>query len=163
MEKTNSGEFKPRTGIKKSLDNITEELRGIRVVLGAMWHSRYKNEETDVASPEIYSDEYISIDECANRLNVSDQTIRNWILQGKKNVKEGWIQGVHYITIPKGKNKSIVRIPWNNLILSFYKGPEVTLRSFDPLNSRPLYSANIDHKYNPPANPNVPTPADVNK
>jgi len=148
-------------GIKTSLDKITEELRGIRVVLGAMWHSRYKNEETDVASPEIYADEYISVDECAKRLAVTDQTIRNWILQGKKDAKNGWVQGVHYITIPKGKNKTMVRIPWNNLILSFYKGDEVTLRTFDSHKGKNLYEYDQEYKYQP--NPNVATPADVNK
>lgn len=154
-------ETQRQTGIRTALENITDELKGIRVVLGAMWHSRYKNEETDVASPEIYADEYISVDECAKRLSVTDQTIRNWILQGKKNPKRGWVQGVHYITIPKGSNKMMVRIPWNNLILSFYKGPEVSLRTFDSHNAKNLYTRSNEYKYQP--NPNVATPADVNK
>ena len=67
-----------------------------------------------MVSPEIYSDEYISTEECAKRLGVTDQTIRNWILQGKKRNKtkgfEGWVQGVHYIVIPAGKKKQLVRI-----------------------------------------------------
>lgn len=154
-------ETQSETGIKTALQNISDELKGIRVVLGAMWHSRYKNEETDVASPEIYADEYISVDECAKRLSVTDQTIRNWILQGKKNPNNGWVQGVHYITIPKGNNRTMVRIPWNNLILSFHKGPEANLRTFDSPKAKNLYTANNEFKYQP--NPNVATPADVNK
>ena len=71
-------------GVIKALGAITAELRGIRNILSSMWHSRYQDGETDLVSPEVYSDEYISTEECARRLNVTDQTIRNWILQGKK-------------------------------------------------------------------------------
>ena len=71
-------------GIVKALASVTAELRGIRNILSSMWHSRYQNDETDLVSPEVYSDEYISTEECARRLNVTDQTIRNWILQGKR-------------------------------------------------------------------------------
>ena len=66
------------------LSDIAAELKGIRNILASMWHSRYQAGETDQVSPEIYADEYISTEECARRLAVSDQTIRNWILQGKK-------------------------------------------------------------------------------
>jgi hypothetical protein len=121
--------------IAKELSVIAGELKGIRNILASMWHSRYSNKETDQVSPEIYADEYISTEECAKRLGVTDQTIRNWILQGKKKNKldnfTGWIQGVHYIVIPAGKTKQLVRIPWNQLILSFHKGPEASLRTFD--------------------------------
>mgnify|MGYP003109869540 CR=1 FL=1 len=149
--------------LKKSLENISSELKGIRTVLGAIWHSRYKNDETDLVSPEVYAEEYISTEECARRLNVSDQTIRNWILQGKKKVKGGWIQGVHYIVIPRGNTKHLIRIPWNNLILTFYKGPEATLRSFDPPKGNNLYTTNTEYKYEPQLNPNTVIPKDVNK
>lgn len=149
--------------LKKALEGISTELKGIRAVLGAMWHSRYKNDETDLVSPEVYAEEYISTDECAKRLNVSDQTIRNWILQGKKKQKGGWIQGVHYIVIPRGQSKHLIRIPWNNLILSFYKGPEATLRSFDPAKGPNLYSDTTKNKYEMQYNPNTATPKDVNK
>jgi len=128
--------------VNKSLDVIAGELKGIRNILASMWHSRYSKDETDMVSPEIYSDEYISTEECAKRLGVTDQTIRNWILQGKKRNKtkgfEGWVQGVHYIVIPAGAKKQLVRIPWNQLILSYHKGPEATLRTFDK-SKRPLY------------------------
>ena len=81
----------------KDLQAIAAELKGIRNILASMWHSRYSNKETDQVSPEIYADEYISTEECAKRLGVTDQTIRNWILQGKKKQPgqrfKGWTQG----------------------------------------------------------------------
>ncbi len=77
-------------GIVKALGAITAELRGIRNILSSMWHSRYQDGETDLVSPEVYSDEYISTEECARRLNVADQTIGNWILQGKDKQAFGW-------------------------------------------------------------------------
>lgn len=116
---------------KKSLEDIAFELRGIKHVLSSMWHSRYKNEETDQVSPEFFADEYISTEECARRLGVTDQTIRNWILVGRNEPEKGWTQGVHYIMINPLKKKPIIRIPWNHLILSYSKGEAPTLRSFD--------------------------------
>ena len=70
--------------IEKSLASVSTELKGIKNILSAMWHSRYNDGTTDRVSPEFLADEYISTEECAKRLGVSDQTIRNWILQGKK-------------------------------------------------------------------------------
>tara|TARA_R100001086_G_scaffold1071_3_gene673 strand:+ start:13301 stop:13738 length:438 start_codon:yes stop_codon:yes gene_type:complete len=137
------------------LSDISSELKGIRNILASMWHSRYKDGETDQVSPEIYADEYISTEECARRLAVSDQTIRNWILQGKKGTGYGWTQGVHYITIPVGPRKQIIRIPWNHLILSFAKGEEITLRSFDKNGSK-LYSRKARPDLDNVPNPNVP-------
>mgnify|MGYP003140345253 FL=1 len=152
MSKTETG------GIVKALNSINAELRGIRNILSSMWHSRYQNEETDLVSPEVYSDEYISTEECARRLNVTDQTIRNWILQGKKRKDFGWQQGVHYIVMPVGTHKKMIRIPWNQLILSYRKGEDVNLRTFDPINSVNLYSGdsrrNLDHIPDPSV-PNV--------
>tara|TARA_B100001094_G_scaffold321839_1_gene370217 strand:- start:4336 stop:4800 length:465 start_codon:yes stop_codon:yes gene_type:complete len=152
MSKTETG------GIVKALNSINAELRGIRNILSSMWHSRYQNEETDLVSPEVYSDEYISTEECARRLNVTDQTIRNWILQGKKRKDFGWQQGVHYIVMPVGTHKKMIRIPWNQLILSYRKGEDVNLRTFDPVNSVDLYSGdsrrNLDHIPDPSV-PNV--------
>ena len=104
-------------GLRKGLEDIAAELKGIRSVLACMWHSRYKNAETDLINPEVFADEYISTEECARRLGVSDQTIRNWILTGKKRPQHGWVYGIHYINInPTNANKQIIRIPWNNLI-----------------------------------------------
>ena len=137
------------------LSDIAAELKGIRNTLASMWHSRYQAGETDQVSPEIYADEYISTEECARRLAVSDQTIRNWILQGKKGSGYGWTQGVHYITIPVGPRKQIIRIPWNHLILSFTKGEDTTLRSFDH-NGAKLYSKKSRTQLDNIPNPSVP-------
>lgn len=146
------------SGIVKALGAITAELRGIRNILSSMWHSRYQDGETDLVSPEVYSDEYISTEECARRLNVTDQTIRNWILQGKKKKDFGWQQGVHYIVMPVGSHKKMIRIPWNQLILSYRKGEDVNLRTFDSVNSVDLYSGDsrrvLDHVPDPSV-PNV--------
>jgi excisionase family DNA binding protein len=131
----------------KGLEAIAAELKGIRNILASIWHSRYNTGETDLVSPEIYSDEYISTEECAKRLGVTDQTIRNWILQGKKpNKTPGktcWIHGIHYILIPLGTKKQIVRIPWNQLILSYHKGEDVSLRTFDRLQAKSLYEDDL--------------------
>ena len=62
-------------GLRKGLEDIAYELKGIRNILGSMWHSRYSNAETDIANPEMFADEYISTEECGRRLGVSDQTI----------------------------------------------------------------------------------------
>lgn len=137
------------------LSDIAAELKGIRNILASMWHSRYQDGETDQVSPEIYADEYISTEECARRLAVSDQTIRNWILQGKKGNGYGWTQGVHYITIPVGPRKQIIRIPWNHLILSFCKGEEITLRSFDDRGKK-LYDRNTRPHIDNVPDPSVP-------
>lgn len=66
-------------GLRKGLEDIAHELKGIRNILASMWHSRYSNDETDVLSPEAYADEYVSTEECARRLGISDQTLRNWM------------------------------------------------------------------------------------
>ena len=54
------------------MSDIAAELKGIRNILASMWHSRYRDGDTDQVSPEIYADEYISTEECARRLAVSD-------------------------------------------------------------------------------------------
>ena len=61
-------------GLITALHDVSAELKGIRNILASMWHSRYFSEETDQVSPEVYADEYISTEECAKRLNISDQT-----------------------------------------------------------------------------------------
>tara|TARA_R110002020_G_scaffold417673_2_gene626854 strand:+ start:3376 stop:3840 length:465 start_codon:yes stop_codon:yes gene_type:complete len=143
-------------GMVKALGLITAELRGIRNILSSMWHSRYQNEETDLVSPEVYSDEYISTEECARRLNVTDQTIRNWILQGKKKKDFGWQQGIHYIVMPVGTHKKMIRIPWNQLILSYRKGEDVNLRTFDSPNTTDLYKTSSRKELDNVPNPAVP-------
>jgi len=114
------------TGIKKGLEDIAHELKGIRNILASMWHSRYENGETDVLNPEAYADEYISTEECARRLSVSDQTIRNWIALGRKDPSKGWTEGIHYINAcPNPTKKALLRVPWNQLVRSFAKNKEM--------------------------------------
>jgi hypothetical protein len=109
-------------GLRKGLEDISFELRSIRNVLYSLWSARYNTGETDQLNPDAFADEYISTEECARRLNVSDQTIRNWILLGKRKPEQGWIQGIHYVNLTREMGKKpIIRIPWNKLIMSFTK------------------------------------------
>jgi hypothetical protein len=71
-------------GIRKGLEDIASELKGIRNILASMWHSRYENGETDVLNPEAFADEYISTEECGRRLGISDQTKRSQIKAGSR-------------------------------------------------------------------------------
>jgi hypothetical protein len=113
-------------GLRKSLEDISFELKGIKNILGSMWHSRYKTDETDRMNPEAYADEYISTEECAKRLGISDQTIRNWISKAKIHKDKGWIEGIHYVNIcPTGEKRAVIRIPWNELVRSFSRNKEV--------------------------------------
>lgn len=119
-------------GIRKGLEDVAHELRGIKGVLSSMWHSRYQDGETDRLNPEAFADEYISTEECSRRLGVSDQTIRNWISLGKKNNNKGWIEGIHFVNIsPDEGRKAVIRIPWNSLVLSFAKNKEVLITDFN--------------------------------
>ena len=148
-------------GLRKGLEDITYELKGIRNVLATMWHSRYNDGETDMINPEVYADEYISTEECAKRLGVSDQTIRNWILSGKKRPESGWIYGIHYINIsPVGGNKQIIRIPWNHLIQSFTKDTKPSYRSFVERDVVKYSSEMRDSKDSYIPNPSVPKTPD---
>jgi len=113
-------------GIRKGLEDVAWELKGIRNILASMWHSRYENGETDALNPEAYADEYISTEECARRLNVSDQTLRNWMAIGRKTPDKGWVEGIHYVNAcPNPSKKAIIRIPWNNLVRSFAKNRDM--------------------------------------
>ena len=113
-------------GLRKSLEDIAYELKGIKNILGSMWHSRYKDGETDALNPEAFADEYISTEECGRRLGVSDQTIRNWIAIGRKTPDKGWVEGIHYVNIsPDHTKKAVLRIPWNQLVQSFAKNKDI--------------------------------------
>lgn len=117
-------------GLRKSLEDIAYELRGIKNILGSMWHSRYSNGETDALNPEAFADEYISTEECGKRLGVSDQTIRNWIAIGRKTPDKGWVEGIHYVNVsPDVHRKAVLRIPWNRLIQSFAKNENLDLKN----------------------------------
>jgi hypothetical protein len=117
-------------GLRKSLEDIAYELKGIKNILGSMWHSRYSTGETDALNPEAFADEYISTEECGKRLGVSDQTIRNWISIGRKTPDKGWVEGIHYVNVsPDVHRKAVLRIPWNQLIQSFAKNENLDLKN----------------------------------
>jgi hypothetical protein len=117
-------------GLRKGLEDIAYELKGIKNILGSMWHSRYSHGETDALNPEAFADEYISTEECGKRLGVSDQTIRNWIAIGRKTPDKGWVEGIHYVNVsPDVHRKAVLRIPWNRLIQSFAKNEKIDLRN----------------------------------
>lgn len=105
--------------VSSAIDRLTKEISGVNRTLLAIW-SLIQNNDSGLL-PCGLDTEYITIEECARRLDVSERIIRNWILQGKKN-PAGWIQGVHYILLPSGNttgplsSKPTVRIPWNTLI-----------------------------------------------
>ncbi len=128
-------------GIRKGLEDVAHELKGIKNILSAMWHSRYQNGETNIMDPQSYADEYVSTEECARRLGVSCQTIRNWINIGKHNPEKGWKEGVHYVNVaPDAGRKAIIRIPWNSMIQSFMK-----TRKIEPTDLRDprLYKSSV--------------------
>ena len=149
-------------GIRKGLEDIAYELKGIKNILACMWHTRYANGETDMINPDVYADEYISTEECAKRLNISDQTIRNWIMTGKKNPEKGWIYGVHYINIEAAEQrKQTIRIPWNSLIQNFVKNTKISHHTFAPAQGQALYdTAYRDKKDAYVPNPSVPKTPD---
>ena len=120
-------------GLCKGLEDIAYELKGIKNILGSMWHSRYANGETDALNPQAFADEYISTEECSRRLGVSDQTIRNWIAIGRKTPSKGWVEGIHYVNVsPDVHKKAVLRIPWNRLIQSFAKNENIDLKNLRP-------------------------------
>ena len=128
-------------GIRKGLEDIAWELKGIKNTLSSIWHSRYENEETDVLDPNAFADEYISTEECARRLNVSDQTLRNWMALGRKSPDKGWIEGIHYVNAsPNPTKKAIIRIPWNQLIQSFSKNRKMGNQDYRKKGS-PMYKS----------------------
>ena len=128
-------------GIRKGLEDIAWELKGIKNTLSAIWHSRYQNGQTDVLDPAAFSDEYISTEECAKRLGISDQTIRNWMALGRKSPDKGWIEGIHYVNAsPNPTKKAIIRIPWNQLVQSFAKNRKMENQDYRKKAS-PMYKS----------------------
>ena len=120
-----------KLGIRKGLEDIAWELKGLKNILSSIWHTRYAKGETDVLNPEAFSDEYISTEECAKRLNVSDQTLRNWMALGRKTPDKGWIEGIHYVNAsPNPTKKAIIRIPWNQLVQSFAKNRDLVSQDY---------------------------------
>ena len=51
------------TGLRKGLEDIAWELKGIKNILSSMWHSRYEKGITDALNPQAFADEYISTEE----------------------------------------------------------------------------------------------------
>jgi hypothetical protein len=147
-------------GLRKGLEDIAGELKGIRNILATMWHSRYRDGETNMISPEVYADEYISTEECAARLGVSDQTIRNWILAGKKRPDTGWTYGIHYVNINPAKKKPIIRIPWNNLIRQFSNDTPINQSAFYVGVSKKYSNSTRERKDSHVADPTVPKDPD---
>ena len=128
-------------GIRKGLEDIAWELRGIKNTLSSIWHSRYEKGKTDVLDPAAFSDEYISTEECARRLGISDQTIRNWMALGRKSPDKGWIEGIHYVNAsPNPTKKAIIRIPWNQLVQSFAKNRKMENQDYRKKAS-PMYKS----------------------
>jgi len=128
-------------GIRKGLEDIAWELKGIKNTLSAIWHSRYQEEKTDVLDPGAFADEYISTEECAKRLGISDQTIRNWMALGRKTPDKGWIEGIHYVNAsPNPTKKAIIRIPWNQLVQSFAKNRKMENQDYRKKAS-PMYKS----------------------
>ena len=41
-----------KSGIRKGLEDIAWELKGLKNILSAIWHTRYAKGETDVLNPE---------------------------------------------------------------------------------------------------------------
>ena len=128
-------------GIRKGLEDSAWELKGIKNTLSSIWHSRQEKGETDILDPAAFSDEYISTEECARRLNVSDQTLRNWMALGRKSPDKGWIEGIHYVNAsPNPSKKAIIRIPWNQLVQSFAKNRKMENQDYRKKAS-PMYKS----------------------
>ena len=128
-------------GIRKGLEDIAWELKGIKNTFSAIRHSRNQDGQTDVLDPAAFSDEYISTEECAKRLGISDQTIRNWMALGRKSPDKGWIEGIHYVNAsPNPTKKAIIRIPWNQLVQSFAKNRKMENQDYRKKAS-PMYKS----------------------
>lgn len=114
-------------GIRKGLEDIAYELKGIRNILSSIWALQDGASAQSTTNPEAYADEYISTEECAKRLGVSDQTLRNWIALGRRGDKtKGWIEGIHYVNVnPVPGTRTKIRVPWNHLVRSFTKNPQI--------------------------------------
>ncbi len=125
-------------GIRKGLEDVAHELKGIKNILSSIWRATYQESSEAVLHPDAFADEYVSTEECAKRLGISDQTIRNWISIGKKNPEKGWVEGLHYVNInPSSEKKAVLRIPWNTLVQEFAKTRKIEKRDFDT--RRPFY------------------------
>lgn len=121
---------RPLTAIEDrtaSLRGITGELRTLNNIMSSIWSLLSPTGEYYCG--QSLSDEYISIEETAKRLSIKPELIREWILEGIRNPKKGWHQGVHYIVLDYADKEStdnpeiffkrygqLIRIPWNYTI-----------------------------------------------
>ena len=126
-------------GIRKGLEDVAHELKGIRNILASIWTLQEGAGEKGSPNPELYADEYISTEECARRLSVSDQTIRNWIAVGRKDkTGKGWIEGIHYVNVsPNPHMRSKLRVPWNQLVRSFAQNSAIKTTDYTFKSSLP--------------------------
>jgi len=130
-------------GIRKGLEDVAYELKGIRNILSSIWALQDGASQMSTTNPEAYADEYISTEECARRLGVSDQTLRNWIALGRRGDKtKGWIEGIHYVNVnPVPGTRTKIRVPWNHLVRSFVKNPKIKNTDYTFKHSEKAYKA----------------------
>ncbi len=125
-------------GLRKGLEDIAWELKCMKNVMTSLWHQQTATGPAVGLDPDAYADEYLSTEECAKRLNVSDQTIRNWIAVGRKTPEKGWVEGVHYVNVaPDDNKKAVIRVPWSRLVYSFSINRQSVTADF--YKKRPLY------------------------
>jgi len=119
-------------GIRKGLEDVAHELKGIKNILSSIWRVASQSEPDASLHPDAFADEYLSTEEAARRLGISDQTIRNWMSIGKKKPEKGWVEGIHYVNInPSAEKKAVIRVPWNTLVQGFSKTRKIEKRDFD--------------------------------
>lgn len=118
----------------EALKDVSKELSGIRRTLLAMWHKRYKEDKASHLSPELFTDEFITIKECAKRLSIKGKTIEYLIAMGLNNSVDGWKEGYHYVVIPptKANSRAEIRIPWNTLLTEWLPYNELKLTDVYP-------------------------------
>lgn len=113
---------KQEQSIIECLESIAYELKAIKLLMGATWREKYIDDGTSRGiTPELFTEEFITIEECAKRLNMSEEKIQELILLGNRYPERGWTMGIHYIIVPTEAKKTVFRIPWNSLVASFAK------------------------------------------
>lgn len=129
-------EKKNKSGSVKALEAIAVELRGIKHFLAAIYREKYLDGGRDGNQiADILTEELITVEEASKRLNVAEQTIRNWIVKGTSDPAKGWVQGVHFIYLPQTPraNKSAsVRILWNAVVKRLVPNSELSAELLIP-------------------------------
>lgn len=121
-------EKQQRSGAVKAMEAMVHELKGIKHFLAALYREQYLGINGDIReeySADLFAEEFITVEEAARRLSVSEQTINNWIVRGATDPDKGWVQGVHFIYLPakniSKKNKGLARIAWNAVVRRYHK------------------------------------------